>query len=95
MLHDLSAPIAALTLLMTRRDLPAGHIKITSIHPDRLKVSFHDQPADFDQWLAALGLTPLDGTTTSGDGRVWTTVTTTVGGATVELTSFTLAGQEG
>ncbi|MER7412966.1 hypothetical protein [Streptomyces cacaoi] len=88
-LDDLSAPITTLALLLARRDLPAAHIKISSIFPDRLTVSFHDNPDAFRHWLTALGLTPEDGINQAADNRAWTTVTTSYGGADIELFSFT------
>ncbi|GHJ23358.1 hypothetical protein [Streptomyces albus] len=94
-LHELSAPVAALALLMASRcDLPAPTIHVTTVYPNRLELSFHDEPTAFEPWCAALGIEPgtvVERTQEGGKTHVRTAVTS-YGGATVRLVSYSGTG---
>lgn len=95
-LHELSAPIAALALLIANRDLPAPSIDISTVFPDRLRLDFHDDPEGFEAWLSALGVDPstVTGSTSGSSETQVRRATTTYAGADIQLTSFTPAGGE-
>lgn len=91
-LHEISAPVAALALLMAAHgDLPAATVMVTPLYPDRLALSFHDHPDAFQAWRAALGIDPATVTETlmGADSTRLRKATTTYGGATIELACFT------
>lgn len=95
-LRDVSAPVAALALLMAGHpDLPAPHIDISPVFPERLRLGFHGEP--FDAWLAALVVAPetvTTGTQSNGQTNV-RKVTARYGGAEIELAEFTQVEQGG
>lgn len=88
--RELSGPVAALALLMAgHSDLPAPDIQISPVHPERLRLAFHNK--QFDTWLTALGINPETVTAhTQSDGATNVRkTTTTYGGADIELLEFT------
>lgn len=69
-LDDLSAPLRALRLLATDfGHLPAPAVRVTTVYPDQLELSFHRDLADFEAWRDALDVAP-DAVSydTQGDG---------------------------
>jgi hypothetical protein len=88
-LRDVSAPVAALTLLMAGHpDLPAPDIQVSPVYPDRLRLAFHGER--FDAWLSALRVDLATVTAhTQGDGLTKVRkVTTAYGGAQIKLVEF-------
>ncbi|MEV5944494.1 hypothetical protein [Streptomyces sp. NPDC051994] len=58
-LIDLSRPLAVLKELAAEFPLlPAPTIAVTTIYPNRLEMSFHDNFGDFEAWREALGIDP-------------------------------------
>ncbi|GHI04986.1 hypothetical protein AQI88_24140 [Streptomyces cellostaticus] len=58
-LDDLSMPLRALRLLTVDfGHLPAPMLDLSTIFPDRLKLAFHYDLADFEAWREALGIAP-------------------------------------
>ncbi|MFB6983969.1 hypothetical protein [Streptomyces scopuliridis] len=56
---DIAAPLAALRLLAADFPaLPAAHVEVSTIFPERLSLSFHDDFAAFEAWRSALGILP-------------------------------------
>ncbi|MFD9070586.1 hypothetical protein [Streptomyces lasiicapitis] len=90
-LAGLSRPMALLRLLaIDHPDLPAPHVHISPIYPNRLTLSIHDNLAAFEVWREALGIDPSTVTYRLQGGDT-TTVLVAVGeaaGATVELVGY-------
>ncbi|NEC87892.1 hypothetical protein [Streptomyces sp. SID12501] len=58
-LDCLSAPLRALRVLAVDfGHLPAPHVDVTTVYPDRLRLSFHDDLSVFEAWREALGVDP-------------------------------------
>ncbi|WP_328881807.1 hypothetical protein [Streptomyces sp. NBC_00299] len=90
-LDDLSVALRALRLLAVDfGHLPAPAVRVTTIYPDHLDLSFHDDLSGFEAWREALNIAP-DAVShgTQGDGR--TRVLKTTGefaGAVLVLSGF-------
>ncbi|MEU6216705.1 hypothetical protein ABZ845_04155 [Streptomyces sp. NPDC047022] len=90
-LDDLTVPLRALRLLAADfGQLPAPVLAVSPIYPDRVRLSFHDGPHEFEAWREALGIAPetvaydvLDG------GRLSSLQAfVTYAGATLELLGY-------
>ncbi|MFG3038563.1 hypothetical protein ACGFYZ_16870 [Streptomyces sp. NPDC048330] len=58
-LADLSAPLLALRLLAAEfGHLPAPTVEVSTIYPERLELTFHDDFAGFEAWREALNIAP-------------------------------------
>lgn len=58
-LDDLTVPLRALRLLAADfGHLSAPAVSVSTIYPDRLELSFHDDLAGFEAWRDALGIPP-------------------------------------
>ncbi|MFJ5967279.1 hypothetical protein [Streptomyces sp. NPDC093060] len=58
-LDDLVVPLRALRLLAADLGhLSAPAVWVTTIYPDRLELSFHDDLGGFEAWCDALGIAP-------------------------------------
>ncbi|MEU1477791.1 hypothetical protein [Streptomyces sp. NPDC005760] len=58
-LDDLAVPLRALRLLAAEfGHLSAPTVAVSTIFPDRLELSFHDNLAGFEAWRDALGIPP-------------------------------------
>jgi hypothetical protein len=70
-LDDLSVPLRVLRLLTADfGHLPAPHVHVSPIYPNRLELSFHSGLPDFEAWREALGIAPDAVTyTVQRDGR--------------------------
>jgi hypothetical protein len=90
-LDDLSVPLRALRLLAVDFGrLPAPALRVGSVYPDRLELSFHDDLAGFEVWREALGVTPdavAHSTQSNGETRVLK-ATADFAGAVLVLTGF-------
>ncbi|MFI2734033.1 hypothetical protein [Streptomyces sp. NPDC018711] len=90
-LADLSAPLMALRLLATEfPDLPALALDISTIYPDRLTMSVHDDHGAFEAWREALNIAPESVVhDVQGGGRTRVlSVRTDFAGAVVELVGY-------
>ncbi|MEU2231856.1 hypothetical protein [Streptomyces vietnamensis] len=90
-LADLSAPLMVLRLLATEfPDLPAMSLQVSTIFPDRLSLTFHDDCAGFETWREALNIAPESVVQdVQGGGRTRVlSARTDFAGAVVELTGF-------
>ncbi|NSC22606.1 hypothetical protein FM076_16075 [Streptomyces albus subsp. chlorinus] len=91
----MSAPVAALALLMAGDpNLPAPTVHMTTVYPDRLELSFYDEPTAFEPWCAALGIEPgtVEERSQEGGSTHVRKAVTSYGGATVRLISYTCTG---
>ncbi|MBM9621311.1 hypothetical protein [Streptomyces zhihengii] len=90
-LDDLSGPLRVLRLLAVDfGHLPAPELQVSSIDPDGLRLSFHDDLSAFEQWRAALGIPDAAvsyGEQSAGRTRVLK-ATVDYAGATVALIGF-------
>ncbi|WP_033321218.1 hypothetical protein [Streptomyces yerevanensis] len=58
-LDDLAVPLRALRLLAADfGHLPAPSVEVSTIYPDRLKLTFFDDLSGFEAWRDALGIAP-------------------------------------
>ncbi|MER7817067.1 hypothetical protein [Streptomyces sp. NPDC096153] len=58
-LADLGAPLLALRLFGAEfGHLPAPHLSVSTVYPNRLNLSFHDDLAGFETWRDVLGMQP-------------------------------------
>ncbi|MFF4347876.1 hypothetical protein [Streptomyces sp. NPDC001530] len=58
-LDDLAVPLRALRLLVADfGHLPAPSVEVSTIYPDRLKLTFFDNLSGFEAWRDALGIAP-------------------------------------
>lgn len=58
-LRELHAPLLALRLLsVDHTELPAPALEVSTVYPDRLTLSFHDDLAGFEVWREVLGIEP-------------------------------------
>ncbi|MEU0254483.1 hypothetical protein ABZ299_18660 [Streptomyces sp. NPDC006184] len=90
-LDDLAAALRALRLLaMDFGHLPAPDVQVSTIYPDRLKLTFHNGLDDFEVWRQALEISPQDVVyreQNTGRTRVLNTVAA-YAGAVLELTGY-------
>ncbi|MBW8800662.1 MAG: hypothetical protein JF597_46005 [Streptomyces sp.] len=89
-LDGLAVPLRVLRLLAVDfGHLPAPHIELSTVFPDRLGLRFHDDLAGFETWRHALGITPDDVTyrEQSGDTCVLK-ASVDYAGAALDLTGF-------
>ncbi|QEU97447.1 hypothetical protein CP970_19860 [Streptomyces kanamyceticus] len=84
-------PVLALRVLaLDFPDLPAPTMHISSIYPERLELSLHDDLGAFEPWRVALGIerAAVD-FHTQGDGKTWVLQAhADYAGATVRLLAF-------
>ncbi|MFK0214951.1 hypothetical protein [Streptomyces sp. NPDC090298] len=90
-LADLSAPLMTLRLLAAEfGHLPAPTVEVSTIYPERLEVSFHDDLTGFETWREALNIAPesvVHRVQAGGQTRVLR-VHATFAGAALMLTGF-------
>ncbi|MCX5582096.1 hypothetical protein [Streptomyces erythrochromogenes] len=56
-LSAMGAPLMALSIFTDRyRDLPAPCVSISTVYPNLLELSFHDDPEGFEMWRQALDI---------------------------------------
>ncbi|MBM9505041.1 hypothetical protein [Actinacidiphila acididurans] len=90
-LAEVSEPLLALRALLSEHsNLPAGTIGVTSLFPDRLDVSLHNDLSAFETWRSRLGIDPHTVTCrTQGNGRTWVLkATCDYAGVRIELTGY-------
>ncbi|MES9808824.1 hypothetical protein [Streptomyces cinereoruber] len=90
-LADLSAPLLTLRLLTAEfAHLPAPHVTVSTLYPERLELAFHDDFAAFETWREALNIAPASVVHhVQRDGRTGVlNVHGTFAGADVELTGY-------
>ncbi|WP_433340615.1 hypothetical protein [Streptomyces sp. CA-253872] len=87
---DLGVALTALRLLaLDHPELPAPSADVSTVFPDRLRLAFHENLADFEAWREALGLA-----SEAVELRLWGRVSGSLcgsvpyAGATVELIGF-------
>ncbi|OEJ32670.1 hypothetical protein [Streptomyces subrutilus] len=57
LLSSMAAPLMALRIFEDRyRRLPAPCVSISTVYPNLLELSFHDNPDGFEMWRQALGI---------------------------------------
>ncbi|MBA4866281.1 hypothetical protein H1V43_34175 [Streptomyces sp. PSKA54] len=55
----MAAPLRALRLLTAEYGhLPAPTVQVSTVYPDRLELTFHDDLSDFEAWRGVLGIAP-------------------------------------
>ncbi|MFF4275884.1 hypothetical protein [Streptomyces sp. NPDC001536] len=90
-LDDLSVPLRALRLLAVDfGHQPAPWVRVDTVYPDRLELSFHGDLAGFEAWREALGIAPdavVHATQGGGRTRVLE-ATAELAGAVLTLTGF-------
>lgn len=81
------SPILLLAYLHQENSyLPAAEFHVSPIYPTRLEISLHDQLADFEVWLNALGLSaPVP---RRYDGSSWLAVEGVVNDVPVKLNGY-------
>ncbi|MFI1973702.1 hypothetical protein [Streptomyces wedmorensis] len=97
-LADLSAPLLALRLLTAEfPHLPAPHVTVSTVYPERLELTFHDDFAGFEAWREALSIAPESVVhRVQRDGRTGVlNVHVAFAGADLELTGFGLVPAAG
>ncbi|MFP1627444.1 hypothetical protein ACLB9X_20265 [Streptomyces sp. 5K101] len=58
-LAALNAPLVVLRMFSAEfAHLPAPGVSVSTVYPDRLELSFHDDFAGFEAWRDALGIAP-------------------------------------
>ncbi|MER7839722.1 hypothetical protein ABTY98_28510 [Streptomyces sp. NPDC096040] len=91
-LDDLSMALRALRLLAADfGHLPAPMLDVSTIFPDRLRLSFHYGLADFESWREALGIAPdavEHGTQGAGGGTRVLKASIEYAGAVLELVAY-------
>ncbi|XUM04898.1 hypothetical protein ACQ86F_17895 [Streptomyces venezuelae ATCC 10712] len=90
-LADLSVPLLALRLLAAEfGHLPAPTVEVSTIYPERLELTFHDDFAGFEAWREALNIAPEAVVhRVQRDGRTGVlNVHVPFAGADVELTGY-------
>ncbi|MEU6755413.1 hypothetical protein [Streptomyces sp. NPDC046685] len=66
----LSAPLLVLRLFAAEYPhLPAPGVSVSTVYPDRLELSFHNDLAGFEAWRDALGIAPESVSFHVQDGR--------------------------
>ncbi|MEU5104095.1 hypothetical protein AB0H07_17655 [Streptomyces sp. NPDC021354] len=90
-LRELNTPLLALRLLSVEHtELPAPSLSVSTIYPDRLDLSFHDDLSGFEAWREVLGVEPCNveyGEQGDGQTRVLT-AHADYAGAHIRLTGF-------
>ncbi|WP_326650967.1 hypothetical protein [Streptomyces sp. NBC_01750] len=90
-LNNLTAPLRVLRMLAVDfPDLPAVHVHVSPLYPDRLELSLHHDIAGFEAWRAALAISP-DAVTghVQGDGTtLCLEAAIEYAGATVQLVGY-------
>lgn len=90
-LDDLAVSLRALRSLTERFGyLPAPAVAVTTIWPERLELSFHDDLAGFEAWRDELGIDPTEvmhGTQSAGRTRVLR-ASAEYAGARLELVAY-------
>ncbi|MCX5340505.1 hypothetical protein [Streptomyces atratus] len=91
-MKNLSAAVAVLTSLVERfPDLPAAEAAVSTIVPDRLVLSFHNNLGSFEAWRSALDISPrlVRREEESGGGPLmWLRTETALNGVTVKLVGY-------
>ncbi|MET9426318.1 hypothetical protein [Streptomyces sp. NPDC003036] len=90
-LGDMGAPLLALRLLsVDYPHLPAPCVSLSTVYPERLELSFHNDLGAFEAWREALGIEPLNvAHHVHGDGRTCVLgVHVDYAGAELHLTGF-------
>ncbi|MGW1116543.1 hypothetical protein ACWD5B_05455 [Streptomyces tanashiensis] len=90
-LADLSAPLMTLRLPASEfAHLPAPRVGVSTLYPERLELTFHDDFAAFEAWREALNIAPASVVHhVQGDGRTAVlNVHTVFAGADLELTGY-------
>ncbi|MEU5613519.1 hypothetical protein AB0H03_33215 [Streptomyces sparsogenes] len=90
-LRELSGPLLALRLLSAdQAELPAPCLSVSTVYPDRLELSFHDDLAGFEAWREALGIEPSSVTYHEHDDGLTRVLTAHAdyAGAHIRLTGF-------
>ncbi|QNP70832.1 hypothetical protein IAG44_16250 [Streptomyces roseirectus] len=88
-LDGLAAPLRAVRMLaLDYAHLPAPTIGVSAIYPERLELSLHRSPADFEAWREVLGIAPDGVTYREFDGYVSMSVFTEYAGAELELVGY-------
>ncbi|MEV0036586.1 hypothetical protein [Streptomyces sp. NPDC050804] len=91
-MNDIAAPLAALRLLTADfPTLPAADVGVSTIFPNRLELSFHEDFPAFEAWRSALGIdsdTVTYAEQSSGRTRVLT-VWADYAGARLRLIGYT------
>ncbi|MGW0565862.1 hypothetical protein [Streptomyces tauricus] len=90
-LDDLAVPLRTLRLLSVDfGHLPAPTVHVTTIYPERLELTFYDDPAGFEAWREALDVAPHAVTyRVQNDGQTGTLrASVDYAGATVLLTAY-------
>ncbi|GGQ12387.1 hypothetical protein [Streptomyces roseolilacinus] len=89
-LAELNTPLLALRLFSAEfAHLPAPCVSVSTVYPDRLDLTFHDNLAAFEAWRAALGIAPeAVSYREQGDHTRVLTTDTTYAGAHLHLVGF-------
>ncbi|MFI1367772.1 hypothetical protein [Streptomyces griseochromogenes] len=91
-LDGLSAPLRALRrLAVDFGHLPAPMVDVTTVYPDRLKLAFHYDLADFETWREALDIAPdavAHATQGPGGGTRVLSASVEYAGAVLELVAY-------
>ncbi|MGJ5898483.1 hypothetical protein ACSCBZ_42040 [Streptomyces niveiscabiei] len=88
-LDGLAAPLRAVRLLaLDYAELPAPTIGVSAIYPERLELSLHNSPADFEAWREVLGITPDGVTYREFDGYVSMSASVEYAGALLKLIGY-------
>ena len=88
---DLSRPMALLRLLAADHpELPAPHVGVSPIYPQRLTLSLHGDLSGFEAWRGALGIDPdaVCRDTQAAGATLVLTGMATIADANVELVGF-------
>ncbi|MFJ1831921.1 hypothetical protein [Streptomyces sp. NPDC088178] len=91
-MKNLTGAVTVLASLVERfPDLPAAEAAVSTIVPDRLVLSFHNDLGRFEAWRSALDISPAlvrrEGER-GGGPLMWLRTETTVNGVTVELVGY-------
>ncbi|MET9650427.1 hypothetical protein ABZZ44_09140 [Streptomyces sp. NPDC006460] len=90
-LSEMSAPLIILRILNSEfPDLPAPCVSVSTVYPDILELSFHDDFPGFEAWRDALGIDPVNVThRVQRDGCTGVLrVHADYAGARIELTAY-------
>ncbi|MGW1354349.1 hypothetical protein ACWCQE_34505 [Streptomyces sp. NPDC002409] len=91
-MSGLSAAVTVLASLAEKfPGLPAPEVGISRIRPDRVVLSFHDGPSQFEAWRPALGVSPAEvalETECGGGPLMWLRANAVVDGVAVELVGY-------
>ncbi|WP_314411985.1 hypothetical protein [Streptomyces sp. DSM 40484] len=90
-LDNMAVPLRALRLLsLDFGHLPAPNMHVSTVYPERLELTFYDDPAGFEAWREALRVAP-DAVTyrVQNDGQTGVlSASVDHAGATVRLTAY-------